>query len=384
MKRRLLDMLACPSCAGALSAEVWRDSGTEIVEGLLHCRCQEAFPIINAVPRMLPRWLRAQLHKDYPSFFAANGRRLPECLLPAWSPDATVAVKTRNSFGFEWTKFAAMRPEWEKNFWGYMAPHTPQFFRGKTVLDAGCGMGRHLYYASQHARDVIGIDFSRAVDAAHHNTRHLPAAHVVQADLLHLPFRRQAFDFIYCLGVLHHLADPDRGLRGLMAYLKPRGEVRVYVYWDLKDSPRWKQTLLALVTALRRVTTKLPHRALLWLCYPIAVGAWLAFVLPYRWLSRFRPTRRFAETLPLTQYAQYPFPVLLNDQFDRFSAPLERRCSSGEVHTWLERAQLENVTVAPHWGWLCHGRKAARTADVLIPEMPEALDVKRQGLATQS
>ncbi|OHB71778.1 MAG: hypothetical protein A2V70_04495 [Planctomycetes bacterium RBG_13_63_9] len=130
----------------------------------------------------------------------------------------------------------------------------------------------------------------------------------------------------------------------------------------MHDAPRWKRALLAAVTALRRVTTRLPHRALAWLCYPIALGAWLAFVLPYRWLSRFQQTRRVARTLPLTQYAQYPFGVLLNDQFDRFSAPLERRCSSDQLRTWLEQAHLEEITVRPHWGWVAHGRKSAQTS----------------------
>ncbi len=377
MKQRLLSLLTCPSCSGTLSLEVWEMSATEIVEGLLHCQCGEAFPIIGGVPRILPGSLRSELHKDYASFFAANSRRLPPCLLPDAESGVTVAGKTQRSFGFEWTKFSMMRSQWERNFWGYMAPHAAEFLQGKTILDAGCGMGRHLYYASRHGRDVIGIDFSRAVDAAYHNTSHLAAAHVVQADLSYLPFRDQTFDFIYCLGVLHHLPNPDDALRGLVEYLKPHGEMRIYVYWDLKDSPRWKKALLALVTALRRVTTRLPHRLLSWLCYPIAVGAWLTFVLPYRLLSRFRLTKQIAETLPLTQYAQYPFSVLLNDQFDRFSAPLERRCSSDEVRWWLEGARLKNVTVNLHWGWLGHGLKGPRTARKPLVETSAKMPVSQ-------
>lgn len=368
MKQQLLSLLACPSCSGTLSSEVWKASATEIVEGLLHCQCGEAFPIIGGVPRILPGSLRPQLYKEYASFFAANSRRLPPSLLPDTESGVTVAGKTQRSFGFEWTKFSTMRPQWENNFWGYMAPHDADYFQGKTVLDAGCGMGRHLYHASRYAKDVIGIDFSRAVDAAYHNTSHLPAAHIVQADLSYLPFHDRTFDFIYCLGVLHHLSSPDDALKGLTECLKPHGEMRIYVYRDLKDSPRWKQLLLALVTVLRRITTRLPHRLLSWLCYPIAAGAWLTFVLPYRLLFRFRLTRRIADTLPLTQYARYPFGVLLNDQFDRFSAPLERRCSCDEVRWWLEGARLENVTVNPHWGWLGHGRKGSRIAAEPIAE----------------
>ncbi len=359
MKERLLKLLVCPACGGPLRLEAWQTSRAEIIEGLLHCRCGEAYPIIAGVPRMLPPSLRSQLYEDYHAFFATHRGRLPGCLSPAAKVDASVAGRTQRSFGFEWTKFSKMRSEWEKNFWGYMAPHDAGFLRGKTILDAGCGMGRHLHHSGRYGRDVVGVDFSRAVDAAYQNTRHLPAAHVVQADLRCLPLRREAFDFVYCLGVLHHLLDPDAALESLLERLKPRGELRVYVYWDLEGSPRWKRMLLGMVAALRWLTTRLPHRLLSWLCWPIATAAWGTLVLPHRCLSRFRPTQRMAATLPLSQYAQYPFGVLLSDQFDRFSAPLERRYRRDEVRWWLERARLEAVTVAPHWGWLGHGRKPA-------------------------
>jgi hypothetical protein len=101
----------------------------------------------------------------------------------------------------------------------------------------------------------------------------------------------------------------------------------------------------------------MPHRLLLALCHPLALGAWFSFVLPYRVLSRSRACPGWARALPLKAYADYPFTVLLNDQFDRFSAPVERRFSRAQVRQWLERAGLQNVTVMPFSGWLGHGRK---------------------------
>ncbi len=362
MKKQLLARFACPICGGSPSLEVWETLGDEITDGLLRCTCGEAFPVIGGVPRMLTGSLRSQLHDDYPAFFMRHSRRLPPGLL-SHDSSRTAACRTQRSFGFEWTRFSEMRPAWEKNFWDYWAPHTPDFFRGRTVLDAGCGMGRHLYYAAQHADEVIGLDFSRAVDAAHKNTRHLNAAHVVQADLLHAPFRPETFDIIYCLGVLHHLPNPEEGLFSLLKHLKPGGELRTYVYWDLEGAPRWKRALLGLVTLMRRVTTRLPHRVLAWLSCPIAAGAWLSFVLPYCALSKSRFTRNLAETLPLKQYSEYPFSVLLNDQFDRFSAPLEKRYRKAEVGRWLENSGLDEVQVTANSGWLGHGRKGRRTVD---------------------
>jgi SAM-dependent methyltransferase len=332
MRLALLDFLVCPACGGRLTVEkgVPHNDG-HIEEGALRCACGAEYAIAGGVPRMLVGAVREERSIDR---------------------------QTQASFGYEWTRFSAMRPEWEKNFWHYLQPHTPDSLQGKVILDAGCGMGRHLYHASRCGKTVIGVDFSGAVEVAYANTREFPNAHVVQADLRQLPFPPAVFDLVYCLGVLHHIADPDAALERLMSHLKTGGEARVYVYWDLADAPAWKRSLLAGVNRVRRITTALPHPLLHGLCYPIAAAAWLTFVLPYRALSRLRWTRRFAETLPLTQYAQYPFGVLLNDQFDRFSAPLERRYSAQQVRTWLEAVGLNDVRVAPNWGWLGFGTKS--------------------------
>ncbi len=357
MKATLLKLLVCPACGAGLACETWKAVDAEVEEGLLTCPCDEAYPVIGAVPRMLLGPFRAQLGRTYPDYFARYRSQLPTRLLPgagtASDGTAAAAVQTQQSFGFEWTKFAGMRPEWERNYWGYLAPKSAEFLRGKVVLDAGCGMGRHLHYTARHGAEAVGVDFSGAVDVARQNTSGLPNAHVVQADLYALPFRPEAFDFIYSLGVLHHLPAPEDAFQRLLVRLKPGGEIRIYLYWSLEGSPGWKRALLGCATGMRRVTTRLPHRLLLGACYPVAAALWFFFVLPYRFLSR----AGWAETLPLKQYAAYPFGVLLNDTFDRLSAPIENRYTPAEVRSWFEKAGLTDVEVLPYAGWLGHGCK---------------------------
>jgi hypothetical protein len=58
----------------------------------------------------------------------------------------------------------------------------------------------------------------------------------------------------------------------------------------------------------------------------------------------------------LKTYADYPFGVLVNDQFDRFSAPLEHRYTEEEVRDMLTRSGLTSVMVLPNAGWLGDGR----------------------------
>ena len=66
-------------------------------------------------------------------------------------------------------------------------------------------------------------------------------------------------------------------------------------------------------------------------------------------------TKTFAT--PLFVYSKYPFNVLYNDQFDRFSAPIEKRYDPGEVKRLLEGAGLTEVAVRPCFGWVADGTK---------------------------
>jgi SAM-dependent methyltransferase len=102
------------------------------------------------------------------------------------------------------------------------------------VLIAGCGTWQAAKFALCHpdAR-VIGIDVSaKSLDHTEqlkhkYNltnliTRQLPIEKVDELD--------RDFDLIVCTGVLHHLADPDAGLRALRSVLKPDGAIYLMMY----------------------------------------------------------------------------------------------------------------------------------------------------------
>ena len=55
MKRDLVEILACPLCKGALQLSVEEEDGGEVVSGSLYCaRCEANFPIVEAIPNLLP------------------------------------------------------------------------------------------------------------------------------------------------------------------------------------------------------------------------------------------------------------------------------------------------------------------------------------------
>jgi SAM-dependent methyltransferase len=102
------------------------------------------------------------------------------------------------------------------------------------ILVAGCGTSQAARYALREpdAR-ITAIDVS---DASLRYTRDLQRKYNLQNLALHqLPIERvrelgRSFDLVVCTGVLHHLADPDSGLRALHDVLRPSGAMRLMVY----------------------------------------------------------------------------------------------------------------------------------------------------------
>ena len=61
MRRDLMDILACPVCKSPLllNAEAEAEETDEVISGSLHCpKCPQTYPIIDAIPNLLPPSLR--------------------------------------------------------------------------------------------------------------------------------------------------------------------------------------------------------------------------------------------------------------------------------------------------------------------------------------
>jgi SAM-dependent methyltransferase len=104
----------------------------------------------------------------------------------------------------------------------------------RSILIAGCGTSQAAKHALRwpEAR-VIGIDFSAtSVRCTEELKRkyHLDNLHVHQLPIERVSDLGTSFDQIVCTGVLHHLPDPDAGLKALRDMLKPDGAMHLMVY----------------------------------------------------------------------------------------------------------------------------------------------------------
>jgi len=113
------------------------------------------------------------------------------------------------------------------------------FSRGFRALVAGCGTGDAAIFLAAQLRDtdavVVGLDLSEASLAIARQRatacglgRRILWEHGSLLDLPRRGFER--FHYISCLGVLHHLADPDAGLHALTGVLADDGALALMVY----------------------------------------------------------------------------------------------------------------------------------------------------------
>jgi ubiquinone/menaquinone biosynthesis C-methylase UbiE len=103
------------------------------------------------------------------------------------------------------------------------------------MLIAGCGTGRQAASVALRYPDaaVTAIDISEAsLDYARRQCAALGIGNVrfLKLDLHHVADLGQRFHAIHCTGVLHHLAEPQRGLKLLAGVLHPSGVMHIMVY----------------------------------------------------------------------------------------------------------------------------------------------------------
>ncbi len=105
-------------------------------------------------------------------------------------------------------------------------------YRGKRVLDVGCGNG---YLLSQYVRaGAVGTGVDLTWTAIELARKRLSLAGVnamlLQADGERLPFREASFDLVIAIGVLHHTPDPRQAVREIHRVLSPGGTIVVMLY----------------------------------------------------------------------------------------------------------------------------------------------------------
>jgi 2-polyprenyl-3-methyl-5-hydroxy-6-metoxy-1,4-benzoquinol methylase len=122
---------------------------------------------------------------------------------------------------------------------------------GASVIDVGAGTGQLSAFLSVRRECVWGIDFS---DGSLHKAHQLKEKlkldtwHLKKVDLLDIEQIEAIgfqFDYVLCLGVLHHTANAYQGFKNILKLLKPNGYIAIGLYNTFGRIPLQIRRLLA-------------------------------------------------------------------------------------------------------------------------------------------
>lgn len=281
--------------------------------------------------------------------------------------------RTAEAFASSWNTVREGSVYSREQFLDWMAPVEPDSIAGLSVLELGFGNGSLLaHMGTLGPRRLAGIELGDTLEATRRNLAHLAPGLVelhrgdlVTADL-------GAFDLVYCIGVLHHLADPEAGFRSLLGHTRPGGRFHGWVY-----AREGNELVRLVVEPIRRIASRLPW----WLTkYGLALPLVVPFFLYARLLRavtrRFGRSQRLERALPLHAYglwiAERPFWFFHHVAFDQLVTPRTTYLDRRTVERWLASPDVEPgsayILFRNGNSWKFGGR---RRADV-NPEAPRS------------
>jgi ubiquinone/menaquinone biosynthesis C-methylase UbiE len=274
--------------------------------------------------------------------------------------DGNIDHSTVKAFGEEWQKFNSFNEE-EISTIGdeyFDLVGDNMLTKDMVVLDLGCGSGRWSAYISEKVGQVEAIDPSESVHSATQFLQPFKNIRVTHATVDNIPFENNTFDFLLCLGVLHHIPDTQQALNSAVDKLKPGGLTLLYFYYNFDNRGTLFKLIFKLSDVLRKAISTFPNSLKKITCDLIAIFIYMPLVWVGRLAKWISPHTSFWKKIPLSYYTNKSFTVIRNDALDRFGTPLEQRFSKNEITQMLEKSGLTEIKFSdktPYWH--CIARK---------------------------
>lgn len=233
-----------------------------------------------------------------------------------------------SSFGLQWNKYEVAHDDEDRATFTAKTGMKLDELNGLKILDAGCGGGRYCKVAAEAGGIVFGADHTTAVEKAQLLNAHLEHVNLVQADLKHLPFEPESFDFVFSIGVMHHDKDTRAVFDAVARMVKPGGKYSVWLY---RRNQWWQEWINS---GLRKITTRMTPEKLEPWC---RLGAWLGG-LPVI-------NKILNKVINFSNHPNWENRVC--DTFDWFAPAYQYHHTTAELKSWFEQAGFENLKVLP-------------------------------------
>ena len=231
-------------------------------------------------------------------------------------------------------------------FQEWIWPHKVETFRGKDVVDCGCGGGQHIEFVAPAAKSVLGIDLN-TTEVAKKYVDKFPNVSLLEGDLATIKLPQQ-YDIAYCIGVIQHTSSPDQTFANIKTFVKPSGLVILWCYAKEGNFLNW-----GILEPLKRAfLLKLSRKSLLYmsflltaLMYPIIYTVYLVpltFLPYYYYFGNFRKLSFRRNQLNV---------------FDKLNAPITNFITREQVERWFNSNEFEDVHIDHYKGisWRASG-----------------------------
>lgn len=261
-------------------------------------------------------------------------------------------------FGDEWSRFdqsALSEAELSSMFENYFSIFPWDSLPDDAVgFDLGCGSGRWARLVAPRVGTLHLIDPSDAIEVAKRNLSGQENCAFHRAGVDAIPLEDNSCDLGYSLGVLHHIADTEGGLRNCVAKLKPGAPFLLYLYYRFDNRPAWFRAIWKVSDVIRRGISKLPHSPRYLVSQIVAITVYFPLARTALLIEKLGLN---VSSFPLSQYRNNSFYTMRTDALDRFGTQLEKRYTKAEMTELMKRCGLDNITFSTTSFWTAVGYK---------------------------
>lgn len=253
--------------------------------------------------------------------------------------------KKQSEWEWQWDKLD-YDSRWLFTEWVW--PNKLEDFKGKTVLDAGCGGGQHLNVIAPYCRHAVGIELN-AGETAKNNNKKNKNVRVIDGDIATIRLNRK-FDIVYSIGVLHHTDNPTASFNSIKRCCKKGGRMMVWVY-----SYEGNFLNRAVLEPLKKAFFLRLNKNSLWTISGIItalmyIPIYSIYLLPLGFLPFYRYFQNFRKL---------DFGMNRLNVFDKLNAPQTFFIKKDEIKRWFNGKEFSNVHISDYKGvsWRASGTK---------------------------
>ena len=230
----------------------------------------------------------------------------------------------------------------------WIAPVTLEDFKGKEVLECGCGGGQHTSYVAPFASVHYAVDLNTP-DIARERNKDKNNIQYVEADIATMDLGKQ-FDFVFSIGVVHHTDSPDNTFENMKKHTRQGGKTIVWVY-----SKEGNWMVEKIVEPMRKAfLVNMSRKGLLFLSRIITffmyIPIYTVYLLPlsflpfYEYFQNFRKLTFYRNTLNV---------------FDKLNAPQVDFISRERIGKWFNGNDYKDIHITAYKGvsWTGIGTK---------------------------